>query len=74
MSKNYQFKDLIAFRDVPSLLPGRRQGRPLCPSTVRLWARKGLRGFKLESVKIGGTTYTTESWLKEFIRATGGEN
>ena len=72
MHREFDFDELIAFREVPELLPSRRLGRPLCLSTVRIWATRGLRGVRLKSVRIGGIRYTSEAWLRDFIRATGG--
>ncbi len=60
-------KDLIALRDVPSLLP-RRRGKKTHYSTVYRWVTKGARGKKLESRLVGGVRYTTRAALYHFLQ------
>ena len=61
----------IPLLQVPRLawLPHRRKGRPLNPSTVFAWAKRGLRGAKLEVLHIGGTMCTSEQALLRFFNA-----
>jgi hypothetical protein len=60
---------LIRLAEVPKLkwLPGRRGGRRLNVSTVFRWAQVGIKGVRLEAVKIGGTLCTSEPALKRFF-------
>jgi len=61
---------LIPLCRVPTLswIPHRRRGRPLHPSTVFRWAR-GVRGVRLEVVRLGGTLCTSECALVRFFEA-----
>jgi hypothetical protein len=54
-----------ASRRVPSL----RKDRPVAPSTLWRWAKIGVRGIRLETVKIGGTTCTSLEALRRFFAA-----
>lgn len=67
---------LIPLRDVPALtwLPSRRRNKRLGQGrlgfgTLWRWATAGVRGVKLETVKVGGCMCTTERALIEFFRA-----
>ena len=57
---------LIAIRDVPRHLPPKGNGRRLHISAVYRWMSRGVRGVVLESVRIGGTAYTTREALQRF--------
>ena len=57
---------LIAVRDVPRQLPPRPSGRRVHVSAVYRWLTQGVRGIVLESIKIGGTTYTSAEALQRF--------
>src|SRR4051794_13136085 len=48
-------------------LPRLRAGRPIAPSTLWRWATHGVRGVRLETVKIGSTTCTSAEALGRFI-------
>lgn len=58
--------NLISFRDVPSLLPRRPNGKKLHLSAVYRWAKKGIKGVTLEFIRIGGCTYTSTEALQRF--------
>lgn len=77
MNSITQNAKLIPLSQVPRLnfLPCRRNGRKLHPSTVFRWAQRGLRGVKLQVVRVGGTLCTTEDALCRFFeQLTGGVN
>lgn len=57
---------LISMRDVPRLLPYRPNGKRLHISAVYRWAQRGVRGVRLEVIRIGGATYTTREALQRF--------
>lgn len=61
----------IPLNQVPKLswIPGRGQGGRLGLATVYRWARRGMKGHKLRTVRIGRTWATTEQWLHEFFEA-----
>lgn len=63
---------LIPLRDVPRQLPVRPHGKRLHISGVYRWVLRGVRGVVLESVKVGGSTYTSREALQRFSeRLTG---
>jgi hypothetical protein len=66
-------RNLIALRDVPSLLP-RRRGKKTHYSTVYRWVTKGARGKKLESRLVGGVRYTTRAALHQFLQGVPRRN
>jgi hypothetical protein len=52
--------------------PPGRKGRPTNVATVYRWMTTGVRGIKLESIRIGGTLYTSQEALQRFAeRLTG---
>src|SRR6185295_13684213 len=61
---------LVRFHDARKLtwLKGRRGGR-LDISTLRRWASRGIRGAILETVRLGGSVYTTEEAVERFVCA-----
>jgi len=56
---------LVSLSDAPDCLP-RRGGRRIHVSTLHRWAREGLRGRRLETVKIGAITFTSREALVRF--------
>jgi hypothetical protein len=44
-----------------------RDERPVSPSTLWRWASRGLRGVRLEIVRIGGTACTTPDAIRRFL-------
>ncbi len=59
-------ENLIPLREVPRRLPRRPNGRPLHISAVYRWVQRGVRGVRLEAIRIGGTTYTSVEALQRF--------
>ena len=60
-------RDLIHVSQVAHHLPpSPRTGRPLSIVTVYRWISHGVRGVKLRSIKIGGTTYVRARDLRQF--------
>ena len=59
---------LIRLAEVPKLkwMPN-TNGKTVALSTVHRWAAYGLRGIKLQTVRVGGTLCTRESWLEDFF-------
>jgi hypothetical protein len=50
---------------------GERTGKTPATSTAWRWVLRGVRGgIKLESFRVGGTTFTTPEMLKRFIDRT----
>ena len=57
---------LVPIRDAAKLLPRQSTGKRVHISAVYRWIDPGLRGVQLESIKIGGTTYTSTEALQRF--------
>lgn len=68
--RDYQLKELVSLADAASLLP-ERAGKAISPATLRSWVRTGIRDTRLRVEIVGGTAFTTERWLFEFIDALG---
>jgi hypothetical protein len=56
----------LTFTEAARSLPG-LTGH-LSINTIHRWATKGLRGVRLQSVRIGARLYTTREWLEAFVR------
>jgi len=66
-----------AKREGPMTLPqacqwiGEQTGRTPATSTIWRWVLRGVRGgIRLESFRVGGTSYTTREMLQRFIHRT----
>ena len=59
-------EQLVSLRDVPRLLPPRPNGKRVHISAVYRWVQRGIRGIRLEVVRIGGTPYTSREALQRF--------
>ena len=62
---------LIALRDAPRNLPARPNGKRVHISACYRWISRGVRGVCLESIRIGGTTYTSLEALQRFADHLG---
>jgi len=62
-------EQLLRLSEVPTNLPKRPNGNRLHISAVYRWAQRGVGGVKLETVKIGGTTYTSLEAIQRFADA-----
>ena len=49
-----------------NMLPTRRRGRPVHISTIHRWMHCGIRGVRLESIRIGGALHTSVEALQRF--------
>ena len=57
-----------------TIIPRRPDGRPIDPSTLWRWIRKGIQGvdrerIKLEVTYVGNRPYVTENAIGEFFQA-----
>jgi len=57
---------LLTFSEACRCLPRRRRGRKASLSTIWRWSRHGLRGIRLEVVRIGGAVFTSREALQRF--------
>ena len=59
----------VPIHDVPAMLPVRPNGKRVHISAVYRWASKGVRGVRLQTVRIAGALYTTREAVEDFINA-----
>ena len=59
---------LIPFVEAAKQLPRRRAGRATHASTIHRWRIRGLRGVRLEAVRIGGIWHTSIAALHRFFK------
>jgi len=66
-SIDIEHETLLAIRDVPDRLPRKPSGKRIHISAVYRWMSAGVGGgVRLESIKLGGTTYTSVEALQRF--------
>jgi len=54
---------LVRLRYANAKIPG----GPHSVDTIRKWAKRGIRGVRLETARVGGTIYTSEEAIGRFI-------
>lgn len=59
-------ENLLSLHDVPKILPPRPNGKRVHISAIYRWAQRGIRGQRLEVIRVGGTTYTSREALQRF--------
>ncbi len=60
-----QNEHLISFAQAAKQLPG-RNGKRTHVSTLHRWAQKGIRGNRLEAVRVGGRWLTSSEAVQRF--------
>ena len=60
-------EELVSFREAARLLPRTRNGRSVHVTTLHRWSSHGLRGQRLETLKVGGSTVTSREALQRFF-------
>jgi hypothetical protein len=60
---------LIAFAELARRIPPTRRGRPVSVSTVWRWATRGVRGVRLESLRLPSRSVTSQEAFGRFIDA-----
>ena len=65
---------LRSFAEAARRLPALRGSKPVNPTTLWRWTTRGVRGpggapVRLEAIKVGGTTCTSDEALARFFRA-----
>ncbi len=58
---------VVTIREACRFLPKRRAFSYTHPFTIFRWAKKGLRGTKLETIRVGGTLCTSVEALQRFF-------
>ena len=64
---NHHNEHLLNFTQAAERLPPRGDGKPCHPNTVARWARLGLNGVILETIKVGGRRYTSQEACQRFF-------
>ena len=59
-------EQLVPLHEVPRLLPTRGSGKRIHISAIYRWVQRGIRGNRLEVIRVGGTTYTSREALQRF--------
>jgi len=62
---------LIPLREAPRHLPPRPNGKRVHISACYRWISRGVRGVRLEAIRIGGSTYTSLEALQRFADHLG---
>src|ERR1043166_3786222 len=60
-----QVERVVTMSEATRILPRRRSGKHLPLNPCYRWARHGLRGVRLETIRIGGTLYTSAEHTSE---------
>jgi len=60
-------EEILSLKDACALLPRRRAGKKPAFQTVYRWALRGVRGRRLEVLRIGGTLCTSRQALERFF-------
>jgi hypothetical protein len=63
---NIQLEELLTLKDAAQVLPRRRRGRKPHFGTLWRWATSGLKGVKLETIRVGATLCTSREALQRF--------
>jgi hypothetical protein len=57
----------LPLAEVPRHVPSRRGGKRLHQATAFRWAKVGVRGVRLETIRVGGTLCTSVEALQRFF-------
>lgn len=64
---NISTETILTFCEARNRLPRRRRGKRPDVSTLYRWSQVGLKGVRLETLKIGGQTCTSIEALQRFF-------
>lgn len=64
-------EELFTLSELARQLPRRRGRRPVSPSTLYRWWRRGLRGVHLEVLQVGGTACSSREAMQRFFERLG---
>ncbi|MEI7687619.1 MAG: DUF1580 domain-containing protein [Planctomycetota bacterium] len=69
---------IVTLSQLAKKLPRRRLDRPVHPATIHRWRSPGVRGIRLECVRIGGTWHTSleayQRWVERLTIVESGSN
>ena len=60
---------MVTLTQATKMVPSRRPGKAPEVSTLHRWATRGLRGVRLETIKVGGARMTSREALERFFQA-----
>jgi hypothetical protein len=60
--------EMFALADVPNRIPKGRNGKKRHLSRIHEWRSRGIRGVKLQAIRVGGAWCTCDLWLTEFFQ------
>jgi hypothetical protein len=63
-------EDLLTLEQAAKEVPRPKGMKPIRYATLWRWAKRGLRGEKLETVKLGHLVFTSRQRLHAFLQAT----
>ena len=66
MPINVSNEHLITFAELAKSLPRRRGDRPVHLATIHRWRSRGLKGIRLEGVRVGGAWHTSREAFRRF--------
>lgn len=65
---NIRDEEMLTLSGAAKRLPHGRASKPVHVATIHRWASpRGLKGIRLETVKVGGIRYTSAEALERFI-------
>ena len=67
MSIDITHEQLITFSELARSLPRRRGDRPVHLATIHRWRSRGLKGFRLEGIRVGGAWHTSREAFRRFV-------
>lgn len=73
MAINLQDENLIPLGEATAILP-RRNGKRLHVSTLHRWTSRGVRGVRLETLRLGGLLMTSQEALQRFTDRLAGSS
>ncbi len=63
---NVSSEQLLTLSQLAKRLPRRRRDRPIHPSTIHRWRQPGVRGVRLECIRVGGAWHTSVEAFQRF--------
>ncbi len=66
MSIELSQETVVTLSQATRLVPILRGRNQICPATVYRWASRGVRGIKLETIRVGGTLCTSVEAIQRF--------
>jgi Protein of unknown function (DUF1580) len=65
-------EEVLTLSQAAEVLPSLRGGRPVHRSTLYRWISRGVRGIRLETLRLGRTLVTSQEALQRFAERLAG--